>query len=195
MVRRSTNVELLVDGGASAAEQFELLRWVRCLSPQGLADPAAVVALLQQVEYEYQQNAQLPGHPITGAPTRSQAQVGALWSRGFLDGAACEQFDRLPGEWSMVDRVIAEARAAWGRLPTAGPPISGDQPPRGAPPMPGALPPRPDLTDPGGRYGQQAGSGPAPDRSLPADAIVCRTCGRQLPAQARYCGYCGIRVS
>jgi hypothetical protein len=28
----------------------------------------------------------------------------------------------------------------------------------------------------------------------PADAIYCRTCGRQLPPDARYCGYCGIRV-
>ncbi|MCC7372781.1 MAG: zinc ribbon domain-containing protein [Chloroflexi bacterium] len=165
MVRLPTNVESLVGSGESSAEQYELLRWARCLSAQGLSDAAGVVALLQQVEREHEEASRQRGYPIAGGPTVSMAQCGALASAGYLDEPACVAVDQPPGDWSMVERVVAEARAARSARP----------------PQPRAYPePRAYLE---------------PRASAAADTIVCRTCGRQLPANARYCGYCGIRVS
>jgi hypothetical protein len=114
MVRLSSMLELLVEAGASSAEQYELLRWVRCLSPQGLADRAGVLALLERVAREHAESERWPGGPITGAPTRPQVQTGALRSAGYLDAAGCERFDTWPGEQESVSRIVAELRAALG---------------------------------------------------------------------------------
>lgn len=132
MVRVPTNVESLVDSGASAAEQYELLRWARCLSARGLSDPAGVVALLQQVEREYEEANRRAGFPITGGPTRCMVQRSALSSGGYLDEGACVAFDQPPGNWQMVERVVAEARAARGQRPPAVAPSPYDTPPLAA---------------------------------------------------------------
>ncbi|MCC7367962.1 MAG: zinc ribbon domain-containing protein [Chloroflexi bacterium] len=109
-------MELLVEAGESSAEQYELLRWVRCLSPQGLADRAGVLALLDDVAREAAVAARSPGQPITGGPTLPQIQVGALRSAGYLDEAGCAQFDAWPGERETVSRIVTEAQATLRRL-------------------------------------------------------------------------------
>jgi hypothetical protein len=178
MVRLPSTLELLVEAGESAAEQYELLRWVRCLSPWGLADRAGVLALLDEVARECAVAARSPEQLPTGGPTPPQIQVGRLREASYLDVTGCEQFDSWPGEWETVSRNVAEARAALGpTLGTDGPPSN------------------PSLGPP---VGQQPAAPPSPARqpaTPAADTIVCRTCGRGVPASARYCGYCGIRVS
>ena len=111
MVRLPSTLELLVEAGESSAEQYELLRWVRCLSPQGLADRHGVLALLDDVAREAAAVARSPEQMPTGGPTLPQIQVGALRTAGYLDEAGCTQFDVWPGEWEAVSRIVAEARA------------------------------------------------------------------------------------
>jgi hypothetical protein len=105
-------LELLVEAGESSAEQYELLRWVRCLSPQGLADRAGVLTVLDDVARESEEAARSPAQSPTSDPTVPQIQVGELRSAGYLDEAGCTQFDTWPGEWETVSRIVAEVRAA-----------------------------------------------------------------------------------
>lgn len=120
MVRLSSTLELLVEAGNDAAEQYELLRWVRCLSRHGLAERSAVLALLDDVARRcaaLEASQQAP----TGGPTASQAQTSELRAAGYLDQAACEAFDGWPGEHEKVARIVAEARAAFNPQAAPGP--------------------------------------------------------------------------
>lgn len=154
MVRLPSTLELLVEAGASSAEQYELLRWVRCLSSLGLADRAGVLGLLDDVAREAAAAVRSPGQPITGAPTPPQIQVGELRAAGYLDEAGCSQFDTWPGERETVSRIVSEARAALGQTRDA----------RGVPGVTLGHPPN-------AIYCRTCG------RQAPSDARYCGYCG------------------
>lgn len=160
MVRLSSTLELLVEAGASSTEQFELLRWVRCLSPQGLADRPGVVALLGWVAHEAAAS-NSPGAAMPGSPTTPQVQVSRLREAGYLDLAGCERFDSWPGEPETVARIVDELRAALGQ------PAHPDEPT--PPPAPSG------RVSPGAEQG--AVSCRTCRRQLPADARYCGYCG------------------
>jgi len=111
MVRLPSTLELLVEAGSSPAEQYELLRRVRCLSPLGLAGRAAVLALLEGVARDCAAVAVSPELAQSGGPTSPQIQVSELRAAGYLDPAGCAAFDEWPGEQATVDQILAEARA------------------------------------------------------------------------------------
>ena len=162
MVRLPSTLELLVGARSSPAEQYELLRWVRCLSPQALADRAGVLALLDDVTRRCAAIAASPELAPTGGPTPPQIQVSELRAAGYLDPVGCETFDGWPGEWEQVERIVAEARAALG-------PPTGRSP--GAPV--GAWPPAstpPDAAVTCRTCGEQ----------LPTTARFCGYCGIRL---------------
>jgi hypothetical protein len=96
-----------------AAEQYELLRRLRCLSATGLAEREAAIGLLEGISVPEGPALDREGHVLLeSVQSRADAQIDALHARGYLDQDLCQCFGQLGGPWhEVVAAALAEDSA------------------------------------------------------------------------------------
>ena len=179
MAQPPTVLDVLVGGGRTPEELYELLGRAGCLTSRGQADPAGTVAAMQRAADAYQLPHQVgigpwapgSGHTCT-APSLWEAIEHELTDAGLVDMRAFQDGTDPQNRYGPVDAIIAEVQA---------------------------------MTDARGAGATANGYGwlwdvfdekrRTREGTIDPNGIPCPACRRALPDNAMHCVWCGQKLS
>ena len=114
VARLPTQLEILIGTGESPAQQYDLLRRARCLSPTALAARASVIDLLDRTARALTKPAPSSSPPepmMLGGPTIAERLLDALYAADFLDRDRSAHFQIPARDPELVGPFVERMRA------------------------------------------------------------------------------------
>lgn len=114
VARLPTQLEILIGTGESPAQQYDLLRRARCLSPTALAARASVIDLLDRTARALTKPAPSSSPPepmMLGGPTIAERLLDALYAADFLDRDRSAHFQIPARDPELVGPFVGRMRA------------------------------------------------------------------------------------